>query len=116
MQQVAQRAGPTSPGHTAMVVRRVFSGVLAGLSTLVVAWSVLALLDVADTYGNVGHGWGMLAAAAAFFAWVLAIVAAVLWASPPSTRLLVAATVLPLGAVLVAYVVIALVTGTFGAA
>jgi hypothetical protein len=115
MQQLAQRAGPAPPTHPGPV-RRGIAVVLGLMSGLVVAWVVVGLLDVADTYGNIGHGWEVVAAVFGLIAWALAVGAVTLWSRPVSVRLLVVATVLSLGGVIVAYLGIALATGTFGAA
>lgn len=113
--RMAHEAGPTSTEHAGLVSRAV-ALVLAGLSALVVLWAVFALVSVAGTYGNIGHGWGVVAAGMALVAWTLALGAAALATSPVSTRLLVIASVLSVGTIAVAYLVIAVATGAFGAA
>jgi hypothetical protein len=109
---MAHRAGPTPTEH-AGVVSRLVALLLAGLSALVVLWAVFALVAAADASGSVGRGWGLVAAGMALVAWSLALGSAALAVSPVSTRLLVLATVLPVGTILLSYLVLAVVTGTF---
>ena len=110
---MAHRAHPHAHAYAGLA-GRVAALVFAGLSALVVAWAVFALVSAADTYGTVGRGWGVVAAGMALVAWTLALAAAALATSPVSNRLLVLATVLPVGTVLGAYLVLVLLTGTSG--
>ena len=77
-------------GYTTVVLTAVFNAYFVGAVAGNAAWATLA--------------------------WTLALGAAALATSPVSSRLLVVATVLSVGTIAVAYLVIAVATGTFGAA
>lgn len=102
---------PSQQDSPSLIKRRITSVILGVVSLGLLAYGVIAILDVADTYGDaLGAGWVLLWILIALVAAFAGAGAAAMW-QPPRSSVMTKTFFWIVGAAIVAYGILALLVG-----